>query len=675
MFETAFTNKNILFVYSGAGSDIFAQQNVVFISKFIEKIKQNNQNVNFFVLTITDTLYLALDDDVKIIKDRINKVNLLKTIKSNNVNVVIPIYGDKVVDNIFKKKSFIESLKDINIIFSQFYLEKQNQKYYSNIAKKVGFKIKRGKVLRQEKDYKTFSFLAIKDSFNNQILLDIITTAKINGKSLFLSSCLDYFLTKKQEDNIILKIRHFGELLNIRNIPYKINITIDEKGKVLFDKIEYGYSYELLFSLQRQKIDISNICYKIISNFPFYHKIINNFIAYSYEYENRYTINFATDLNDIQSYNFDIANSTITNIKMIKLFNKNKSINYNRMATKIIKKNDRSDISCSFLTSKNDIIFNTSKIDTKSEYVLVFFDDYRINSLNYQIVFLQFCKKLQKIEKDKHFILVSKYMIPIMDLVSFKNIHIYNNITPNIVKCIVDYYKIENVFLNADQNVNSIISILREKKVCIYGLNYDDELFFNQSVEYLIGFFNKLGIKYKNDISNDDYLFEVYCISGSSGNQQFLQLITSRKYYDTFSIDCLYYPVIYPNFEVQEKISNAMEKIFHNIKSTGLIKITFAYKDGELYVVDISNIKTFEMFLILQGIINKNTILDICSKCITNKNIELTIRNFDKVLNTQLFYQKIIFALLNNTTLTLEDEIVDKIFNRFVKLTNFNAFN
>ncbi len=675
MCETVFTNKNILFVYSGTKSDIFAQQNVVFISKFIEQIKHNNQNVNFFVLTITDTLYLALDDDVKIIKDRINKTNVLKAIKSNNVNIVVPIYGDKVVDDIFKNEGFIEYLKDINIIFSQFYLEKKDRRYCSNIAKKVGFKIKRGKVLKKEKDYKTFSFLAIKDSFNNQVLLDIITTAKINGKSLFLSSCLDYFLTKKQEDSIILKIRHFGELLNIKNIPYKIDIVIDEKGNILFDKIEYGYSYELLFSLQRQKIDISNICYKIINNFPFYHKIINDFIAYSYEYSSRYTINFATVLNDIQTYNFDIENSTITNIKMVKLFNKNKSIVYNGIATKIIKKNDSGDVGYSFLTSKNDIIFNASKINLKNEYILVFFDDYRINSLNYQIVFLQFCKKLQKFEKDKHFILISKYTTPIMDFISFKNIHIYNNITPNIVKCLVDYYKIENVFLNADQNVNSIISILKEMKVCIYGLNYDDELFFNQSVEYLNVFFNKLGLKYKNDISNDDYLFEVYCISGSSGRQKFLQLITSRKYYDNFSIDCLYYPVIYPNFEVEEKISNAVEKIFQYIKSTGLIKITFAYNDGELYVVDASNIRTFEMFLILQGFVKKDTIFDICSKCIDNKNIELTTRNFDKNLNIQLFYQKIIFSLLNNTTITLDDEIADKIFNRFVKLTNFTTFN
>ena len=205
-------NENILIIYSCLQEFSFLTQNISIIYNFAKKLQDK---YNIFIISSTDTLKITLDDDVKIITDKITEKNIIETIKKNNITKIIPIdCGFKIIDEV-QKNVKVENL------FSSFFDEYKSVKYFEKLAKISGFlqkpRYKRNQ--NNKKNYKTLNFICIKDKFNNQIILDSFETYYLNEKKIFLN-VLD--INKDIKNSINQLVYNFGELLKITNYIFLV---------------------------------------------------------------------------------------------------------------------------------------------------------------------------------------------------------------------------------------------------------------------------------------------------------------------------------------------------------------------------------------------------------------------------------------------------------------------
>ena len=304
MMDCSFDNKNILFIYSGLQDNTLdSQNNIVFLKQLIGIIKQNNINSKFVALTITDGLYLALDDDVLIIQDKITRESIINTIRAHKINIVIPIIGDKITEKIFTHP-FLQKER-VNVLHSDYYYKKPTKTTCKKIAKRIGFKIEQCKTFVNKTNYTAISFICINDCFNNAIIFDILSVAKIGTKKILASSMFKYFLNEQQCKTIITMIKQLGKQIPIQNITYQINILIDEKSKVIFNNIQYGTSEEIIFSYQNKKKNLNKS--KSMSNNNII-KSQNNYINYSTKEKEK--INISNSKNKYRKYRIQTFKQT-----------------------------------------------------------------------------------------------------------------------------------------------------------------------------------------------------------------------------------------------------------------------------------------------------------------------------------------------------------------------------
>ena len=137
-----FEGENILFIYSVLENKLQIQNYIVFIKDFLDKLPDN---CNIYILTITDEPKLLLTKQkVKIFQEKINENNIIKILEEENIDFIIPPFGDKKIDKIFHNIYEYIVKKKIKLLYDD-YFRKNNKitdrEYIKNIAHKSGFNI------------------------------------------------------------------------------------------------------------------------------------------------------------------------------------------------------------------------------------------------------------------------------------------------------------------------------------------------------------------------------------------------------------------------------------------------------------------------------------------------------------------------------------------------------
>ena len=658
-----FENKNILFVYSCLEDNLKTQQSIVFIKQFIEKLPEN---CNITILTTTDELtFLLTERKINIIQNRVCEDEILKTINENNINFIIPICGDKELDKTIKNIYSKLKSKKVEILQESYYIEDKTKKHFNVLAKNSGFSIYRNKKKQNRQHTKEFFVSAIKDYFGNQIILDFCDVATINSKDFIISPS---FCIENDKKKVLKILQYFGEKLNIINVPYVINFSISQDGKIYFDSVEYGFTEKMIFSIQSKNIDITDIVYKNKHRIIQYYNIKNNYIAYTYNYSQNFVINFSTNYQEIE---FKLKQKNIV------------SYSNNCLVYKLLLLNhiEQKHIKCFYKDCYKNLYLQTNNLLNNSNYsinerdtlygdknILVFLSKNFIRNTSEMICFLNLCQKLKE-KTNNNIILITEYFTPLINLVEFKDIFIFNDLNNDNIIDIIKHFNIKQSFLYNYKNNKNIIELLYKNDVKIYGLNYEDTILFNINEKIKDDFCNKIGYTYKEIYSNENKIFDFYCIKDKHNNY-YADFTVNDCFFNKINSNGIIYPASFDNFYIHDDIYEMSYKILSNIKSSGIVKISYIYDSGFLFVNDI-NIDCYYIPFLIHNL-EKNTIFDILTEAIIGSNIDVSIRKH-KIKSMDIFYQKILFNLDNNKTISLDGLTQEKVIKRYKMIFDCNS--
>ena len=665
-----FVGKNILFLYSGLQQKLFMQQSIVVIKQFIDEIREIQQckkETNFFILATTDLAKIFFDDDVVIIQDKITRSSILSAVKKYKIDAIISIVGDENNDKILNDTKLLNK-KGLNIFYKEFYIANRSKNHFENIAKRSGFYLNKGKTLKDRTYYKDFVVVAIKDKYNNQHILDFFSTASIGDEKLFFAPAFLNDITDNKMDELNSKIQRFGELLSINNLIYTIGVSIDEDGRVIFNNIKYGLTNEAIFSLQRLQINIATITRKILERKVFFCPSNLQVIAYSYDYKNTFKINFAKRLEDCCLSANVVDKKNVSNKYLVDRLidnNQNKHNNIYFSSKKI--STHKNDIYVNFLSSIPDVWFNKI-VDKQNDdrYVLMVLDREDVENCNNMAVFINICNGIREYT-DKEVMLLCEFFPPMLSLVKFKHIIVVNNIDKNTIADIINNFCIKHIYSNIKQSNSYIVSVADELGVEIYGFDKRDVIFYNKNDESCDIFAKNIECNFKKNINNDDDVFDVFCTCDKHNNS-FFNIILSRHLSGNTAISHLCYPAVFKNFEIQTKIEECVERIFEHIKTSGLLHIIFAYKNGELCILDIASTISFYYFA-LNAFVKKQVIINIIVKSLLGRKIDIDIRENRNILllpyRNSIFYRTMIFSTLSNYSISISGYSNKHIKNRY----------
>ena len=668
-----FVGKNILFLYSGLQQKLFMQQSIVVIKQFIDEIReiqQGKKETNFFILATTDLAKVFFDDDVVIIQDKITRSSILSAVKKYKIDAIISIIGDKSNDTILNNKTFLDK-KGLNVFYKEFYIANRSKRHFEDIAKQSGFYLDNGKILKNKSYYKDFVVVAIKDRYNNQHVLDFFSTASIGDDRLFFAPAFCNDITDNKIDELKTKLRRFSELLSINNLIYTISFSIDEDGVVIFHNIKYGLTDEAIFSLQRLQINIATITRKIFERKMLFFPSNNKIIAYSLNYKDTLQIHFAKSLENCY-LSVNIANKKNVSNKYLfdRLIDNNKKHNNNTYFSSKKISTYKNDVYVNFLSSIPDFWFN--KIVEKKNndrYVLVVLDSDDVENCNNTAVFINICNRI-KDYTGKEIVLLCEFFPPMLSLANFKHIVVVNNLDENVIANIICSFGIKYVYVNVKKNTHHIISAIYQCDAKIYGLDIDDAIFYDNNNEVVCGFEKKIKCNFKDDIDNADRVFDVFCACDKHNNS-FFNIILSRHVSGDIEANYVCYPAVFENFEIQPKIEECVERILDNIRTSGLVHIVFAYKNGELSILDILRATSFYYF-VLNSFVKRRVIFDVMVKSLLGRKIDMDIRESRNILllpyRNDMFYRTMIFSTLHDYSISISGHSNKSIKDRYNKI-------
>ena len=653
-----FENKNILFVYSGLDNNLKVQQSFVFIKSLIDEFKENCNNIS--ILTTTDEMGLFIfDENIKIYQDAINLNTILKKIDENKIDVLIAVCGDKQTDKIICKH--YNKIKEKVAIFQEEYFIKDKSKlHFNNIAKQSGFCIYRKKLIQNRAKCKEFFAVSINDNFGNQVIFDICDCATINDKKFFLSHSI---LLKKstQRSHISQLLKHFGEQMDIKNIPYTIHFSEYSDGKIYFDNIEFGFSFEAIFVISSKRINIQKIILNGIKSLPIYYKQCFNYFSYTYNYETNYKINYAINFEEI---NFVISKNNVYQYTNSQLFYRlcilNKTEN-NKL------KQVTSIMDYKFYIQTN-INYNIIYDKTYDDCILVYCDDKTLNDIGNLIIFLSLCNRLKQATNKKLYF-ISKTYVPLFKYCSIDCLFIIDNNLTNNIDFIIKHWNIKKVLLNSFQNINTIIDLLQTNKIDIYGLNYDDEIFYQNDYYKKKLFCEKLGLKYNEFYNDDDIVYDFCCIKDRH-NYEYQHTIVNNLFFSDINASGLLYPAIEVNFDVKEQLGNAVNIILSHIKTAGIVNINISYNNGEIYINNIDITMSLPILFKL-NLQYKNKYFNCLIDAILGTNIDAFART-NQCNNLKKCDKIIICNLSNNKTITIKGKTQDSILTKFKNIIGYN---
>ena len=643
--------KNVLFICSCLQSDLLLQQSIVLVNELISNLCEN---CNVFILTNTDTLKLVLEHDVKFYVEKITENGILEIIRKEKIEQIFPILSDAKIEKMIRKILQEKRNKKLKIFHSDYLLSNRSKSSFRTIAKKAGFTINNKKELDDLNDTQQFCSVCINDNFKNQIVLDIFEHAIVNGKKLFCAPVLEQTIAQRREISQILQ--NFGELITIKNYLYCIHFSIVKNGLLQFDEIKFGITYETIFAVQRQRLNLGVIMAKIARGIPCFYNQNKKCIAYAYDYSNEMVINYAAKKDDVIQLFEKASIKVFSNSSLADIFCR---VHDKKNKTTFITKN----IVFSHFNLpaiEEDTVYETvSKAQISGQNILVFFDLESEKDISSQIVFMKLCQKLKE-KTGKNLILLTRYNMPITMLASFKYINIYEDLNAYSLHKILKQYNLKYAFLNQNREKEYIINQLKNDHINIYRLDYGDSFLYQKEDKSRLALFEKLNIRYEAK-KNTDNVYCFHCIKDEHGNI-YLPTIVSSKFNGELGAVCNFYPAIFPNYDTKEDITNLANKILWNIHTAGIIKIVFGYKDGNIVVHDISSYIRSEVFFLQNFSISSiyNTIVE----CLISKNIDKMVREY-KIKEELNFYQRIVFSLKDDQNIKIEDITKKKVFDKF----------
>ena len=626
-------NENILIIYSCLQEFSFLTQNISIIYNFAKKLQDK---YNIFIISSTDTLKITLDDDVKIITDKITEKNIIETIKKNNITKIIPIdCGFKIIDEV-QKNVKVENL------FSSFFDEYKSVKYFEKLAKISGFlqkpRYKRNQ--NNKKNYKTLNFICIKDKFNNQIILDSFETYYLNEKKIFLN-VLD--INKDIKNSINQLVYNFGELLKITNYIYNIKVKVDNENNIYFDEINYGLNEETLFSIQNQQLDIVEIILKLYNKNIFHYNKNNHKIALSYDYKNSLNIHFCTSLEKKS-----LLHSNNDNDKSIFL-------KTNKLSNEMV-----------FLKKDENLnIIKDNEINLLGEYILICLGDYGLENINIQIFFYRICTLLKKYT-NKKILLLTKTISPLLYFFNQITVALCDNFTDKNINTLLKQKNIKNAYIVPSGSTFNLISKIAETKIKLYSQDIEEIELLCLNEDGLIDFCNNIDVLCQYiKMDKKEAIVNFYCITDNHKNVIFQQ-ITSENYQGKVNTYCHLCPALFLDYSLQEKVIKTANSIIDNLKSYGMLNIVFLYKNGNLFVQNIT-INCSPMLLFISNA-NKNLLY----KTLLDSMLKTSIKTYKTEYKEEndkkkKFYQKICFEKIDKQIIELDDITKERVVNKYIK--------
>lgn len=649
-----FENKNILFVYSGLDNNLKVQQSFVFIKSLIDEFKEHCNSIS--ILTTTDEIGLFIfDANIKICQDAINDKTLMNIIDEKKIDVLVPICGCEQTDKIIHKIYHKLKNKKVKLFQDDYFSKNKSKTYFQDIAQKIGFNLYKKRTSQKRELCKEFFATCINDSFGNQVIFDICDYATINNKKFFLSHSV--LLKKNNKKKVSRILNSFGKQITIANIPYTIHFSEYSDGKIYFEKIEFGFSFEALFVINANRINIQKIIINCVKYIPMCYQSHVDYFSYAYNYEITGNIHFAINFEDI---NFNISTNDVyqhTNDELfyrLCLFNETK-----RTILKNITLIDNDEFYIQTSTNCNKIHYNRYE-----EYILVYCDDTTINDIGSLIVFISLCEKLKQ-KTTKRLCFIASTYVPLFKCCEIDTFFIINNNLTWSIDFVIKSLNIKKAFLNSFQNHNDIINLLHNNKIDIYGFNYNDNILYQNDIYKKELFCKTLGLQYNEFCENDGIVYDFFCIKDGHNNE-YLQTTMNNLFFKNINVSGLMYPCVEMNFDVKEQLNNVIDSILANIQTSGIVNIKMVYYNGDVYISHIDITMTLSILFKLNWQ-DKNKYFNCLIESILGKNIDMFARS-NKLNNINNFDKTIIFSLTNNKTITINGKTKNDVLEKFTKI-------
>ena len=624
--------EKILIICSCLNENIYLQQNVVIVNQFIEELIAD---YDITILTSRDTLHLIATNCVKIVTSGINVRTILKVLKEEKIRKIIPIdYSLKIISDV-RRKYRIENL------FHSFFNANKSVSSFRKKAKEAGFIVKWK--ISQKKTMRSFCFLLIKDNFGNQIVLDSLEVFYVNDKKVFVS---DINLEVNKQRRIKQLVDNFGELLCITGYPYTLKLSISEDGDVYYNEVVYGFTDELIFSLQRQRINLAQMLLDIKKRKSIFYSKKQSTLMFAVDYSTYFCVDFNSNFFKSWFYIKDIANKVV----------------YNKIEG-FIAPNTLNDIHVFDCTTD---IMQLKSIDfhTYSDFILISMGQEFIDDINNQLFFCKICNLLAETTGRK-LLLLTKTMLPIFQILKNCHIVIGDYVEEKNFRKILDKYNIKSAYVLHTEDNLPLLNLLLRFKIKVYCADKSKDMPFRDQEESLIDFCNLIEVPCKYErFHSDEIMVHFSCILDNHKNIA-LPTISSEKFYGITNSKCYFYPPIHMDYDFEDKVKEIASVIIDNIKYYGLLTITFIYKDGEMYVNHIYvNTVLFGIFFHKDDM---DMFYKICIASICEKNIAPMLQNL-KFGDLPKFYQKICFKHVDKQFIELDGLTKNKVFKKYSNL-------
>ena len=624
--------EKVLIVYSCLQDNAFLQQNIVIICQFVEHLCDN---YDVTILTSRATLKLIVPSCVKVIVCGVNEKSISMALRTEKIGKIIPIgCGLKLISSVCSK------CKVYNF-FDSFLSAKKSKRHFKKLAKKAGFCVKKIPV-SAKKMMNSICFTLIKDCFNNQIVLDAFNVSVINGKKVFRTNIAISAMVQRKIRQVI---DNFGNLLSTKKYPYIVKLFVGNDDNIYFDNICYGLSDEVLFSLQRQMINIVKIMFDIDQKKHLFFHYNRSVSALSYDYNNSFFVNFTNEQND---ENFNSLDTCFVDNYKIGILESAKHSKH-----------------LSFFDCTNELKYlHTDTFKTYGEFIIVSLGNEFINDINSQLFFCKMCNSLSK-KTEKKILLLTRTWLPIFQLLKNCHIVIGDFMNETNFKLILKKYSVKTAYISFCAENSKLSGFLQKFGIKVYCQKTDVDKFLFGDSEALVDFCNKIGClcQYERFDSSEKIMY-FSCIVDGHKNIAF-PTITSVKFYGLVNANCYFYPALLIDYDVCDRIKKIAYDIIQENNSFGFLTVSFVYKNGDVYVHDICvNNAIFSLFFYVDRI---QVLYDLLLQGMCGKAIDVAVRQ-NATEELPQFYQKICFEHVDRQIVELDGTTKKKVFLRYIKL-------
>ncbi len=675
-------SRKVLFIYSCKHNGIRLRYE---ISQLYQLVREFSQQDEIFILSSTDTLKLVFPSKINVCVNKITERVIMKIIEDKKIDLIVPTIGD--YDNLIRKITPKLVTMNIENFHNSFYRNIEDNSLYGKNALQAGFKIDSSFRLRKSKEKETLTTLcifAIKDSFGNQIIFDtfeIINDSKKNNNhhnrkqknnddigNYQTPVVLHDIYSKKphMRKDIDRIVGNFGKLLKIDRCFYCIKISIKGDFKIVFDGISYHPSNEMFFSAQRKQINLGKVLFNIYQNM----NIVANYnddkcVSRVRNCKHDFIIGYYNSNNDIQSHNETNDPLFIAKDTENGEYENSESIHSTTNNVPVLLHYNRNDI-----VGLTKIKYQFDYNKTFDEYILVSIEDDLLNDVNNYVLFYRICNLLSNDAKKK-IILLTKRIDPLLSLVN-SNIYIavFDDVDTLDIKKLKTVFNIKKAYITPSAEIEKLIKKLYDNNISLLYQNEHENGLICNDREKLKKICKDNHIPFKISINNDKIKVMHYT-SIVDRNKNILSPMLTTEYFNGFvNANCFFYPYILINYYVEDQIKQVFDKLIACISSYGLIDVTFVYKDGDIYIYDISFFKDKKIFYIFGS--KRDALFQVLVYSIIGKynNSASSTLMEDKSDNKDESrpLQNVCFEQIEKQTVTLVDTTKEKVFSIYNKL-------